>query len=297
MNTKLFFILPLLLLSGLLGMDNSAAENRSLISICGKGVTLGLVTYFGAKTAHSLFKKFSDQDNYFASLPSSLKQACIENLNIKYLKNNFQDILYAASAGAHICCLRETKKEKYLKATLIVWITTTFIKAIQETESKELDSLFKKVMISLAPSKLINKSFLSMSEQKPQTTNQPNQQESSGPNEKTSISKNILSKLPCSQHLSLYWTPLFLILWNSYQKKTLTILSSSKKETLFQLSQFFQYGLLLDLVAGSSSLENTSKIFICNFLASLQKENYDLADFFKLLGTLEALSKGIKDNF
>lgn len=289
MNTKLFLLFPSLLLSGLLGIEpESSTKTPSLTSILGRGVALGLATYFVTKTAHSLFEDF-DQYNSFSS---SLQNAFIKHIKRKQLKSNLHNLLYAASAGAHICCLREKKEKGCLKATQIAWMTTTLIKTIKETEPKGLSTLLGWLMAAFAPSKVINKSFLLTSEQKVKEEEPGNESQKKS----ESISKKILSKIPFSQFVSFYSTPLFLLLWNSYHKKTLTIWNSSKKETFFQLAQFFQYGLLLDLVAGSSSLENTSKIFICNFLVSLQKENYDLSDFFKLLGVLEALSKGIKDN-
>lgn len=285
---KNFSLILFLFIFSISSLLKYSYANSEIIKNAALGTTIGLSTYFLTQATRKTFQEWAGTKTIFAN--------CKTMLNLKNIPLDRLDAAYACAGGTYLTILTgKEKKSQATQNTLRFWALISLLKTTKSMKEFEIDSLISILSTATSVSKLKSDSFSipkEKAEEGKDTLNEEAKSQLVDSNKKSSQLKKAIKALPLQKYKKIYVTILFWSLWKLYKEKKICIPLSQKN--FFELCHAYKYGLLTDLIADGAHKKTALEFFITHFLAKLETNSYQLADFFKDFGIIEGLASTIQ---
>lgn len=274
---KNFSLILFLFIFSISSLLKYSYANSEIIKNAALGTTIGLSTYFLTQATRKTFQEWTGTKTIFAN--------CKTMLNLKNIPLCRLDAAYACAGGTYLTMLTgKNNKEQATQNALRLWALISLLKTTKSMKEFEIDSLISILSAATSVSKLKSDSF----------SDPKNKENDDKEVKKTKSSqlKKAIKALPLQKYKRIYLSILFWSLWQLYKEKKICISLSQKN--FFELCHAYKYGLIADLITDGSHKKIALEFFITHFLAKLETNSYQLADFFKDFGIIEGLASTIQ---
>ena len=259
------------------------------------GTAVGLSAYFLTTISRKTFQEWT--------ATKTVLENCKTLFNIKSIPLNPIDIAYACSGGTYLTLLTDKKleTETAIKNALRLWGLISLLKTTKNIKEFEMGSFISILSTATCVSKIKSDSFsdAKLSEEDKGKNNEtaPSNELESSNKEKSkknnSQLKSLIKSLPGQKYKRIYLSILFWGLWKLYKEGEVCISFSQKN--FFELCNAYKYGLLADIISDGANKKIALEFFITHFLSKLEKNSYQLEDFFKDFGIIEGIGSTIQN--
>jgi hypothetical protein len=291
---KNFSLILFLFIFSIFSLPKDSYADLEIIKNAALGTTIGLSTYFLTQATRKTFQEWT--------ATKTVLEKCKTLFNIKSIPLNRIDIAYAWASGTYLTFLTDkNKSEVTTQNALRLWGLISLLKTTKNIKEFEMGSFISILSTATCVSKIKADSF---SDAKIRETDAdisrritPDGEEESLENKKSkknnSQLKSLIKALPGQKYKRIYLSILFWGRWKLYKEGKICISFSQKN--FFELCDAYRYGLLADLISDGANKKTALEFFIIHFLSKLEKNSYELEDFFKDFGTIEGIAATIQN--
>lgn len=263
--------------------------NAEIFKNTATGTAIGLSAYFLTTISRKTFQEWAG--------PKTALENCKTLFNAKSIPLNRIDIAYACAGGTYLTFLTDKKNasEATTQNALRLWGLISLFKTTKNIKEFEISSLIGILSNATCVSKIKSDSFSNATEKTDATekTQEDTFEAAKNSKKKNSLLKSSIKALPGQEYKRIYLSILFWGLWKLYKEGKICISFSQKN--FFELCNAYRYGLLADIISDGANKKIALEFFIIHFLSKLEKNSYQLEDFFKDFGIIEGIGSTIQN--